>query len=766
MSQNYDFKKLSPIDFEELCRDLLQKELDITFESFTEGRDGGIDFRYSQGEDQIILQCKRYTKDSFPSLETELKKEVSKVQQLNPSRYILMTSFGLTPPNEETILELFTSYILSTSDIYGKNDINNLIGKYEEIEKKHYKLWFESTSILSQLLHSDIHARSKAKLEEIKEKLNIYVINDSYGQAIDILNNYNYCVISGVPGIGKTTLADLLTFQYIQEDFEFCFVSNNISEAWKLLQHDKKQIFYFDDFLGRNFLEDRLEKNEDDDIIRFIEAIKKDSRKKFILTTREYILNQAKHIYRKLDNEDLALAQCTIDLGRYTKQIKAKIFYNHLYYSGLNTAYLDAVLKSKVYFKVIDHKNYNPRLISFIANKKVEQVTTADNYPKYLLEILDNPEKIWQEAFDKLTRAAQCLLYSLTISSDQILLKELKEAFLSLYRSMAKEYNFQTSPNDFRNAVKELENNFIKSFIDDDHQTIISFHNPSIRDFLITHINLDDSLKTILIQNLIYFNQAFYIFVNSNKKKKLSILKKIELNDELEKLLALKAIELTKDVRTTSIKIYYASDSKRVMKPNNPNLAAQLWSLHDKFSSNHSVQQHIINTLKSSNIFEVFIKSGQDKLNFLKLLNIYFKDRDKETDFAFLDYLKDDNISYNEDIECILFLKNSLKNFDEYFAENIDYFMDSVESYANDMVYAIDEHYDGSDIVNLIEEFNEKLHVDVDYDSLKERSTAAADAYYSNEDLAMEQWREEKFEAQQEDNYIDSMFDTLSDSKS
>jgi len=45
MSQNYDFKNLSPIDFEELCRDLLQKELEVTFESFTEGKDGGIDFR-------------------------------------------------------------------------------------------------------------------------------------------------------------------------------------------------------------------------------------------------------------------------------------------------------------------------------------------------------------------------------------------------------------------------------------------------------------------------------------------------------------------------------------------------------------------------------------------------------------------------------------------------------------------------------------------------------------------------------------------------
>ena len=267
MSQNYDFKNLSPIDFEELCRDLLQKELNITFESFTEGKDSGVDFRYSDGTNLIILQSKRFTKDNFSSLETELKKEVSKVKALNPTRYILMTSFGLTPLNEQTILALFSPYMHSTTDIYGKNDINNLLGKFEDIERKHYKLWFDSTSILSHLLHSGSYNKSSDKLQKIKDKLKIYVLNESYNNAIDILNQNNYCVISGVPGIGKTTLADILSFQYIQQEFEFLFISNNISEAWELLKKDTKQLFYFDDFLGRNFLEDRLEKNEDDSLI-------------------------------------------------------------------------------------------------------------------------------------------------------------------------------------------------------------------------------------------------------------------------------------------------------------------------------------------------------------------------------------------------------------------------------------------------------------------------------------------------------------------
>ena len=44
---NYDFSTLSPPDFEELSRDLLQAELNVKLEGFRSGRDKGIDLRYS-----------------------------------------------------------------------------------------------------------------------------------------------------------------------------------------------------------------------------------------------------------------------------------------------------------------------------------------------------------------------------------------------------------------------------------------------------------------------------------------------------------------------------------------------------------------------------------------------------------------------------------------------------------------------------------------------------------------------------------------------
>ncbi len=45
---DYDFTgSLSPLDFELLSKDLLEAELDIQLENFSEGRDRGIDLRYN-----------------------------------------------------------------------------------------------------------------------------------------------------------------------------------------------------------------------------------------------------------------------------------------------------------------------------------------------------------------------------------------------------------------------------------------------------------------------------------------------------------------------------------------------------------------------------------------------------------------------------------------------------------------------------------------------------------------------------------------------
>src|SRR5260370_2845995 len=209
---NYDFKALSPIDFEILVRDLLQKHLHITLESFRAGADRGIDLRYSSGlGNDLIVQCKHWADSTFASLIKKLEKnEMNKVRTLNPQRYIFATSVSLTPPRKDKIAALLHPFIKSNSDIYGRDELNNLLAQFPEVEKNTFKLWFTSTNIFEQMLNRKLNTLSRETLTKIQRDAQVYVENGSFGEALNTLERLNFCLIVGVPGIGKTMLAQML----------------------------------------------------------------------------------------------------------------------------------------------------------------------------------------------------------------------------------------------------------------------------------------------------------------------------------------------------------------------------------------------------------------------------------------------------------------------------------------------------------------------------------------------------------------------------
>ena len=129
--------------------------------------------------------------------------------------------------------------------------------------------------------HSNIVNESRFKLDEIKEKIKKFVSNPSMNEAQNILNSENFVVISGAPGVGKTTLAELIIYSHVANSgYEFFNISENIQDAYSVYNLDPnvKQIFYYDDFLG----ETNLTKNEDSSLITFINRINKSKNKKLI----------------------------------------------------------------------------------------------------------------------------------------------------------------------------------------------------------------------------------------------------------------------------------------------------------------------------------------------------------------------------------------------------------------------------------------------------------------------------------------------------
>ena len=360
---NYNFKTLNDKEFENLTRDLLSAEMKIEFQSFKSGRDKGIDLRYSTTIDnKIVVQVKHYANSTFAQLKHTLRNtELPKIKKLEPERYIVATSLELSPQETEEIKEILSPFVLSLNDIYWNQRINALLSKFQDIERNHFKLWFSSSSILTNILNNSSYLKSAYLETELENKISHYVKTDFHDKATEILKTQKVLLITGAPGVGKTTLAQMIILDFINNGYEQLVIEDKINEAENLLSPDenKKQIIYFDDFLGSNIYEILNPRNNENSLIRFISRVRVYPNKLLVLTTRTTILNQAlsayeKFRYRKLHEE----SKFEIYLDEYSRYHKAEILYNHIYFGNLNDEYRSFIFKDENYFKIINFNHF------------------------------------------------------------------------------------------------------------------------------------------------------------------------------------------------------------------------------------------------------------------------------------------------------------------------------------------------------------------------------------------------------------------------
>lgn len=480
----YDFSSLSAVDFEDLSRDLIGKELGVRFEAFAEGPDGGIDGRHANGGKSTILQAKRYGGSRFSDLKRAMARERPSIDRLNPDRYVLSTSYKLTDANKALLAQEIGPSLKSSGDIFGAADLNTLLRKYPEIVKTHFKLWLSSTPMLERVLRAAAQEHGSMTRREIEEKVLVYAPNPSFDEARKTLEKHHILIVAGPPGVGKTTLAEMLVFAHLAEDWELVSI-RSLDDGLDEISDRKHQIFYFDDFLGRIALDRSHLARTDSDLARFINRVRKSPNARFILTTRAPIFEEARQFSEHLADKHLDLSRYLLDVGVYTRRIKARILYNHLHLSAMPQAHINALVLSGLLPKIVDHKNYNPRLIALMTTAERIGGIDADAYPVHFLAHLDDPSQLWDIPFRKhIPRTCQHLLISLFFCNQYgVNLEILREVYGAVHDVLAKEYATEKNPKDFAESVKILEGGFINISGHD-----VTFVNPSVRDYLFSYL--------------------------------------------------------------------------------------------------------------------------------------------------------------------------------------------------------------------------------------------------------------------------------------
>lgn len=496
-----DFSTLSDVEFETLCADLMSRELGVHVERFPAGRDRGIDLRWEDENGQGIGQCKHYVHSSFSDLNRAAAQEVSKVEALSPSKYKFFTSRSLTVTQKETLFERFSPWMESEGDVYGAEDIDLLLRRHESVQRAHPKLWLHSGTQLFLSLNSDIHNLSRDLVARAGRDMARFVATDSFTKAREILSEEHVCVIAGSPGVGKTMLAHALVADAASDGFDIYEVNSDVREAWRLYDSNAKQLFLYDDFLGQISLRERLEKNEDKGIVRFMETVAATENHRFVLTTREYILREATSSFAAL-KEIGERRRFLLEVPSYSQVERAKILYNHVWHSKLPGS-LRAQFAQGGWKEVVNHHGFNPRLIQYATGDLL--VSQQENYLKEFVAILDKPTKLWEEGYDHQIREEQRVLLRVLCLFNEAKFEDLINAVVAHGAA-----GVQLSNRTIENALRELDLTFIAVRKMGDSYGV-KFHSPAVREFILDLLRTDQHALLQVVNSAQNIDQLLHL---------------------------------------------------------------------------------------------------------------------------------------------------------------------------------------------------------------------------------------------------------------
>lgn len=666
----FDLSNLNDYEFELLCKDIMMKILAVDLYTFPRGVDGGIDICDAEKKPNFVIQAKHFSKSKYTDLRYALKNEVDKVKRLNPKQYFICTSLELTKANKDEIIKLFDGYIKDRASIVAKAEIDSFLEseKNKDIVNKHYKLWLCASNVLSLINNQDVFIDCDELMSDIESHRNFFVDTTSYYEAQKKLIENKVIIITGTPGVGKSTISKMLLLHFVKNGYVVRYVTNNIiSNIKKVLTKEptKKEIILLDDFLGQYYL--KLNESQPNELKTLISFVENRSSKKLIMNTRITIFNQAvqsflpfRELMEKHEND-----KYLIDLDKMPLLEKAKILYNHLYFNNLPPEYFLSIKQNKNYLQIVQHTNYNPRLIEYVTKEKNYCQVSSKDYYDFFLSKLNNPEDVWRDEFNnrlhQIDRMMMNTLYSLTDASIEI--DVFKDAFnkrISNDKSIDKTYNI------FTTTLTRLSNSLLKLSIIKG-KTYISVINPSVNDYMNAEITANPVEQYDIITSAKYIEQVVKMDRSEDAKKKAT---EYILDGSLLKMA----------VQKNSPSYYFLSlvvELDLFNKKMQENFLQAVEGAHRELSNSSEYGKLFIDLLKN-NFYDFYqvkkIFQCKDTLHSI------VKPMSYEHFCEFIDLLVDfDHFSLDYSSECIEILKNQM-------IENI---IDAVESDTVDDFYEI-----------------------------------------------------------------------------
>jgi DNA polymerase III delta prime subunit len=516
----YLFNNLSDLDFECLTRDLLAAHWGRDLEVFPRGPDGGVDVRAVAVDDApaVVVQCKHFENSSFSQLRSSVTAVQSRWEEMDlctdpRTEFYLSTTLSLTAKQKDKLISAAPS-LLSPDRVLGRSDVEALLRAHREVERAYTKLWLPTGGPLEALLRAKTVWRSREFAERLPRIAKTYVQCNAHDLARAALEARHAVVISGPPGIGKTTLASILASEYASEGFEVIIASADIAEAEEALVRDRKQVVFYDDFLGK-VASSMLVKNEDARLAELVRGLVTSTNHRLILTSREYILRDAILRYDDLAELDLDRLRIVVDVGTYSPGQRARLTYNEAFHSRLRKVDLSNLELS--FADIVTHQNFSPRLLDVSITRWDAGGLRGlgDDLGALIIDSFNNPTGLWEKVFEaQLTDGDRVVLFALFLLGTEMDIRDLRKTAASLDANVFREPHATVN---LEYSLRRLDGTFVTldSFEGTDS---VGFANPSVIDFLIARLSSDPGLVAHLVRSVTTFRQAQHLLELARKR--------------------------------------------------------------------------------------------------------------------------------------------------------------------------------------------------------------------------------------------------------
>jgi len=339
-ASKYDLHQLGWHGFQQLCNAVITTVLGQTVEIFLDGNDAGRDGAF-QGTwtpkegltfaGKFVIQCKFTARREHKLTHSDIADELTKAQKLVEKGqcdvYLLVTNAGMTGANSAKIEEAFRAVGVKDVLILGATWICEKIESHSSLRMNVPRLY--GLGDLSQIIDERRYKQTQALLSELRPDLAKTVVTDTYRLALRALQTRGFVLLVGEPAAGKTTIASLLAMCAVDEWKSEVFklvTPQEVSTHWST--EESSRLIWVDDAFGVTQYESHLVMGWNRILDAVSTMIKRGHR--VVMTSRDYIYNQARRELKRTSFPLFDESQVVIDVKKLSLGEKEQILYNHL----------------------------------------------------------------------------------------------------------------------------------------------------------------------------------------------------------------------------------------------------------------------------------------------------------------------------------------------------------------------------------------------------------------------------------------------------